>query len=95
MQGMCRGPEAGSAECAADGGPGQRVEGYVSVRYYGGTQIARFRGQTASCTASYEGAANAVVRKALGDQAYRLRSVKSSMWKRMYEVRATAKEGVA
>lgn len=38
----------------------------VSVRYYGGAYIARFRGKTASCTSSDLMAAEAAVRKVLG-----------------------------
>lgn len=42
-------------------------EGFIFVRYYGGTYIARFRGKTSSCTAGPEQAARAVARKVMGD----------------------------
>ena len=44
---------------------GMMSEGIIRVREYGGTYIARFRGKTASCTASGEVAAQRVAAKVM------------------------------
>ncbi len=47
----------------------------IFVRYYNGTQIARFRGKTASCTSSSKGAAERVAKKVLGDKPFTLKKL--------------------
>ncbi len=47
-------------------------QGFIFVRYYGGTYIARFQGKTASCTSGQKAAAERVARKVLGEKPFRL-----------------------
>ncbi len=50
-------------------------QGFIFVRYYGSTYIARYEGKTASCTAGQRQAAERVARKVLGEQPHKIKRV--------------------
>ncbi len=57
-----------------------RPDGVIAVRDSCGTHIARWRGKTASCTASRESAAHAVAKKVLGHDEFVLMRWDKDSW---------------